>query len=102
MIRVLCDLCGKEIDREEESHFVVKIEIAAAGPDTLLLESDLAADNLEAVSELLKAHESGDIELPEIPDRQSLRYDLCPTCRERFLKNPLRPEAASHFDFSQN
>lgn len=102
MICVNCDLCGKEIQRDEETHYIVKIEIVAAPDQEMLTEDDLTVDNLEAVSELLKAKENGDLELAEVPTKQQLRYDLCPQCRERFLKNPLRPEPVSHFDFSQN
>jgi hypothetical protein len=102
MICVSCDLCGKEIQREEETHYIVKIEIVAVPDPDLLLEDDLAADNLEAVSNLLKAEANGEIDLSETPAKQQLRYDLCSQCREKFLKNPLRPEPVSHFDFSQN
>ncbi len=102
MIRVNCDLCGKEILRGEESHFVVKIDIFAAPDQEPLTESDLAIDNLEAVSDLLKAQESGEVDLDDLCDRQQLRYDLCACCRDKFIKSPLRPEPANHYEFSQN
>lgn len=102
MIRVTCDLCGKEILRGEESHYVVKIEVFAAPDQEALTESDLAVDNLEAVSELLKAQESGELDLDELSERQELRYDLCTCCRDKFVKSPLRPDAAANFEFSQN
>ena len=33
---------------------------------------------------------------------QQLRFDLCPECRKRFLKNPLGRKHAEQFDFSKN
>jgi hypothetical protein len=33
---------------------------------------------------------------------QQLRFDLCPECRKKFVKNPLGREAAKQFDFSKN
>ena len=33
---------------------------------------------------------------------QQLRFDLCPECRKKFLKNPLGRKTIEQFDFSQN
>jgi hypothetical protein len=31
-----------------------------------------------------------------------MRFDLCPECRKKFLKNPLGREHSKQFDFSKN
>jgi hypothetical protein len=33
---------------------------------------------------------------------EQLRFDLCPECRKKFLKNPLGREYSKQFDFSKN
>jgi hypothetical protein len=33
---------------------------------------------------------------------QQLRFDLCPECRKKFVKNPLGREGSKQFDFSKN
>jgi hypothetical protein len=33
---------------------------------------------------------------------QRLRFDLCPECRKRFVKNPLGRETAKVLEFSEN
>ena len=33
---------------------------------------------------------------------RELRYDLCPECRKKFVRDPLGKEAAQKFDFSEN
>jgi hypothetical protein len=33
---------------------------------------------------------------------QQVRFDLCPDCRKRFMKNPLAREAVKAFGFSAN
>jgi hypothetical protein len=101
MMRITCDLCGKELPDGAERH-VVHIEIFAAHEPALLTEEDLDEDHMEAVSELLRdMEELAEVENPEPATRQ-IRYDLCPRCRQRFLRDPLGREAAQKFDFSEN
>ena len=33
---------------------------------------------------------------------EQLRFDLCPECRKKFLKNPLGANYSKQFDFSKN
>ena len=41
---------------------------------------------------------------PQIGDEvyEELRFDLCPDCRKKFVKNPLGRGSAKQFDFSKN
>ncbi len=109
MLHVTCDLCGKEL-RPGEDHYVVKIEVFAAHDPAELTEADLDEDHMEAVSEMLQQLE----DQPDGPDldppSQRRRYDLCPECRQHYLRDPLSKETArkcaketaQKLDFSDN
>ncbi len=110
MLHISCDLCGKEL-RGGEDHFVVRIEVFATHDPAQLTEADLEEDHMEAVSELLQEIEEGTADGDSLePASRRLRYDLCPDCRQRYLRDPLRKEAAQpvskeaaqKFDFSEN
>jgi hypothetical protein len=101
MLHVTCDHCGKQV-RSGQDHFVVKIEVFAAHNPAEITEADLEEDHMEAVSQLLRemedAADADDIESAS----QHLRYDLCPECRRRFLRDPLSKDSIQKFDFSEN
>src|SRR5438876_405108 len=75
MLHYSCDMCKRPLD-----------------PD----------DNLREIHEILERMDDSDSQ--EIGDDvyQQLRFDLCPECRKRFLKNPLGRKPAEQFDFSKN
>ncbi len=100
MIRYCCDLCKREIDPEEDLRYVVKMEIYAA-LDPLALEED-DRDHLQEIQDVLERAE--DLESDQIGDDvyQQLRFDLCPECRRKFLKNPLGRESTKVLNFSEN
>jgi hypothetical protein len=103
MFHITCDICGKEISSGEDHRFVVKIEVFAAHDPAELTEADLEEDHMEAVSQLLREAEDG---LPDpeanAPTYKNFRYDLCPECQKKFVRDPLSKEAAQKFDFSEN
>jgi hypothetical protein len=101
MLHITCDNCGKEL-KNGEDRYVVKIEVFAAHDPAELTEADLEADHLEAVSELLRELEDAGEPASIDPPSRHLRYDLCPDCRERYLRDPLSKEAAQKFHFSEN
>ena len=103
MMHVTCDLCGKELRPGDDHRYVVKIEVYAAHDPNEITEADLDDDHLEAVGQLLRDEEDGLIDPDdEEPAYKNLRYDLCPDCQRKFLKDPLSREAAQRFDFSEN
>jgi hypothetical protein len=105
MLRITCDLCGREL-RAGQDHFVVKIEVFPQRDPSELTEDDLEEDHMEAVSQLLRELDDEQAAEALEPARRHLRYDLCPECRQRYLDNPLNKdqdkEAAQKFDFSEN
>ena len=86
MIRHSCDLCKRELDSKHDLRYVVKMEVFAA-MDTAADDDD--NDPLQEIQEILAGLD--DAEDDEIGEEvcQQLRFDLCPECREKFLKNPL-------------
>ena|SRR5437763_9960597 len=102
MHHITCDLCGRKL-RAGEDHHVLKIEAFAAQDPAALTDADLDDDHMEAVSEMLREMEELEEEAPEPePANQRRRYDLCPACVRKFLRDPLGKEAAQKFDFSEN
>ncbi len=103
MLHVTCDLCGKELRPGEHHHHVVKIEVYAAQDPREITEADLDEDHMEAVSQLLQDMEENLASPDDLdPANQNFRFDLCPECRKKFVRDPLGREAAQKFDFSEN
>jgi len=103
MLHITCDLCGKELQPQEDGRYVVKIEVFAAHDPRELTEADLDEDHMEAVSQMLRDLEDDDTAAdPTTPVYKKFRYDLCPDCQKKFLRDPLNREAAQNFDFSEN
>ena len=103
MLHVTCDCCQKELYPGEEDHFVVKIEVFASPDTAKLTEADLDEDHMEEVSKLLcEMEDSLEDEDCDLPTRRQFRYDLCPDCHKKFLRDPLGREGAQKFYFSKN
>jgi hypothetical protein len=102
MVHVTCDLCGKELRPGEEQRYVVKIEVFATHDPNQLTEEDLDDDHMEEISQLLAEEECGLADLSDEVGPAHRRYDLCPCCRKRFLKDPLGRETTFSLSFSEN
>jgi len=102
MLHVTCDLCGKELLPGDDHRYVVKVEVFAAHDPSEITEADLDDDHMEAVSQLLQ--DMDDLADPDelAPPYKNFRYDLCPECHKKFLRDPLGKEVAQKFDFSEN
>jgi hypothetical protein len=101
MLHISCDHCGRSLE-EGETHFIVRIEVYAPAPDVALTAADLDEDHMEAVSQALEELENGAAEDDLAPASQRLRFDLCPACRKRYLRDPLGKEPAKKLHFSEN
>lgn len=104
MLHFSCDLCGKELVAQEDHRYVVKIEVFAAHDPRELTEADLDCDHMEALSQMLRESEEEDLTDPETvaPTNKKFRYDLCPECQKKFLRDPLGKDQEQKFDFSEN
>jgi hypothetical protein len=102
MIRYSCDLCKRELDPQDDLRYVVKIEVFAA-LDPAVGDDEDDRDHLEEIQEVLERLEESPCEAIGDDVYQQLRFDLCPECRRRFVKNPLgRAKAVKAFGFSTN
>jgi len=102
MIRYSCDLCKRDLDREEDLRYVVKMEVYAAFDPASVGGEDDDRDHLEEIQDILeRLDDSTDDQIGD-DVYQQLRFDLCPECRKRFIKNPLGRETAKAFGFSSN
>lgn len=102
MLHFSCDVCGKDLPDGAARH-VVKMEAFAATDPARLTDDDLNADHVDEMARLLSELEDGERDEPELPpSAQKFRFDLCPVCYRKFLKDPLGREAAARFDFSEN
>ena len=102
MVHFTCDLCGKDLTASGDSRYVVKIEAFAGFDPNEITEEDLDEDHMEAVSQLLQRDETLASDELTQPIHKGFRFDLCPACHERFLKDPLGKELNRSFDFSNN
>lgn len=102
MIRYVCDLCKREMDPDEDLHYVVKMEIYAAFDPNVTQEQDDDRDHLQEIQDILERLEQSDSEQVGEDVYQKLRFDLCPECRKKFLRNPLGRETVKALDFSKN
>lgn len=102
MIHYSCDACGCDLDPKSDLRYVVKMEVYAAFDPAVTDEEEDDRDHLEEIQDILERLEDADD--PQIGEDvyQQLRFDLCPECRKRFMKNPLARETAKAFGFSAN
>jgi hypothetical protein len=102
MISYSCDLCKRNIDPEQDLRYVVKIEISAAFDPLSSEEEECDRDHLEEIQDILQRLEDGQCDEISEDVFQELRFDLCPECRKKFVKNPLGREVAKLLGFSKN
>lgn len=102
MLHITCDLCGKEICPGVDHRYVVKMECYAAHDPAEITEADLDEDHMEAVSQLLQDMEDNLEDSELTPSFKKFRFDLCPECQKKFVRDPLSKENAPKFDFSEN
>lgn len=102
MIRYSCDLCKRQLDNTSDLRYVVKMEVFAAF-DPVANEEEDDRDHLEEIQGILERLEDCDEEQAGEDVYQQLRFDLCPECRKKFVKNPLgRDGIAKAVGFSKN
>jgi hypothetical protein len=101
MIHFSCDLCKRPLDPEDDLRYIVKIEVYAA-LDPLKLDDAEDSDHLQDLNEILEHID--DVNDPNVGADvyEQKRFDLCPECRKKFMKNPLGRKPSEQFDFSKN
>lgn len=102
MIHYSCDLCKRPLDPQDDLRYVVKIEVYAAFDPLQMDDSDADRDNLQDLNDMLEHLDGLDNSQVSEDVYQQKRFDLCPECRKRFVKNPLGRKSTEKFDFSKN
>jgi hypothetical protein len=99
MLHFSCDLCSCALDGRR---YVVRLEAYPAFDPDELEEADFDVDHLHEVASALA--ELPDDALLEVADEaaQVFRFDLCPTCYRKFLRDPLGREALRRVKYSKN
>ncbi len=99
MLHFTCDSCGQQLG---DRRFVVKLEVYPAFDPEDFDENDLDADHLHELSEVIQEMEAtGNTELEDCSSK-AFRFDLCPSCHRKFVKDPLGREALRRLNFSKN
>jgi len=102
MIHYTCDMCGKPLLVEEEVRYVVKIEVYAGYDPMEITEEDLEEDHTEEMRELVKEMEDMTTEEVEEGVYKKFRFDLCPSCKEIYLRDPLLQKQGRRISFGEN
>jgi hypothetical protein len=107
MLHYSCDICKRPINAHADVRHVLKIEVFPAVEDIAGGccdggESD--SDHLEEMQDLLESidEQPGDANVSFDDGTRSMRFDLCDTCRQRFVMNPLGIKSGKQLDFSNN
>ena len=100
MIRYSCDICRRDLDADQDLRYVVKMEVFAAFDPAAVDDDD--RDHLQEIQDILERMD--DAESDQIGEEvfQQLRFDLCPECRKKFLRDPLGRDIAKVLGFSAN
>ena len=102
MIHYTCDLCGKALLANEDTRYVVEIKVYAAYDPMEVTAEELEEDRDEDIQDLLDQLEDADAEEIENDVYQRFRLDLCPDCREAYVKDPLARRVRSRLRFERN
>lgn len=89
-----CDLCGKALLVYDSVRYEVRIEVYAAYDPLELTPDDLTQDHRAEIRRLLEQMADRDPQELEDSVHKAFRFDLCPTCQRRYLRDPLRGGAA--------
>jgi hypothetical protein len=98
MIHFSCDRCKREIDSDTELRYVVRLEVQAMmEPCEVEVQDD--RDHLLEIQDILERMDDDNVG-EDVYQRR--RFDLCPSCYRKFIKNPLGREGIPHLNFSKN
>jgi hypothetical protein len=86
-----CDRCGKELLRDSDVRYEVRIEVKAAYDPLNVTEEDLAKNFREEIARVLQ--QLGGLSVAEAQNQvyRLFEFDLCPACQKQYFRNPLGP-----------
>jgi hypothetical protein len=95
-------MCGKPLLADEDTRYVVKVDVYAAYDPMEITDADLAEDKSEEVKELLDQMADMDAEQLEDQVHKTFRFDLCPACQACYIQDPLSRGANRRVRFGNN
>ncbi len=96
MYGIVCDACNRPLLVDSPVRYVTKVEVYAAYDPLEITEEDLQAADRESWRQLIEAVEQADPKELEAQVHQTFRFDLCPECRARYVRDPLAPARPGH------
>lgn len=95
-----CDVCARPVGSSER--FIATVEVRPAFDPDELTEADLDTDHLQQMAELIEQIEETGVEPEDETEPRTFSFDLCQSCRTRFVRDPLGRELPQRLNFSQN
>jgi len=87
---ITCDMCGKPLLVDEDVRYTADIVVIAAYDVMELTREDLAKRDIRAeIDDVLAELEKRDQKEIDEEVVAKRRFDLCLSCKRRFLENPL-------------
>ncbi len=84
----ICDMCGTRIGADE-LRYKLKLSVVAAYDTLKIGLADLATDYEDEIRKLVEEMKHMDPRQLEEDVFKELNFDLCRSCQQRFIKNPL-------------
>ena len=101
MIHFSCDRCKRSIDPADQLRYVVRIEIRAALDFEDAVDDLNDRDHLTDIEEILEGAQDSISDFVSDDVYQQKRFDLCPDCYRKFVRNPVGKDAVE-LNFSEN
>ena len=101
MIHYSCDRCKQSIEHDE-LRYVIRLEIAATIDGNDVDDWNDDRDHLMELDEIMECAASLESELIGQDIHERRKFDLCPDCYRKYVRNPLGCEVSSPFEFSDN
>jgi hypothetical protein len=102
MIHFTCDMCGKTLLADEDTRYVVRVEVYAAYDPMEITARDLEDDPTEEIHDLLAKMDEMDADALEDQVYKTFRFDLCPSCHAEYIQDPLLSARRLRARFGRN
>ena len=86
---LVCDACNETLLIDSTVRYVVKVEGFAAYDPLELTSEDLEKDWLREMKRAVDQLEELDSQSAQDQVHRAFQFDLCPTCWQRYLRDPL-------------
>ena len=101
MIHYSCDRCGRSLENDD-LRYVVQLEVYAAVEPMDVEDDEDDRDHLVEINEVLERLDDSEIDSAGDDIYRKMRFDLCPDCQQRLLRNPIGRNTVPQLNFSAN